>query len=75
MSCGAHPAYEAGCALANAVLAQHGADTLSAGARYDLGAMVIFNPFLPSFAEFTMMGLVIVVLAWRPAGLFGMAET
>jgi branched-chain amino acid transport system permease protein len=31
--------------------------------------------FLPSFAEFTMMGLVIVVLAWRPAGLFGTAET
>jgi branched-chain amino acid transport system permease protein len=31
--------------------------------------------FLPSFAEFTMMGLVVVVLAWRPAGLFGTAET
>jgi branched-chain amino acid transport system permease protein len=30
--------------------------------------------FLPTFAEFTMMGLVIIVLAWRPAGLFGMAE-
>jgi branched-chain amino acid transport system permease protein len=28
---------------------------------------------LPTFAEFTMMGLVILVLAWRPAGLFGMA--
>ena len=28
---------------------------------------------MPTFAEFTMMGLVILVLAWRPAGLFGMA--
>ena len=26
---------------------------------------------LPTFAEFTMMGLVVLVLAWRPAGLFG----
>lgn len=26
---------------------------------------------IPTFAEFTMMGLVVVVLAWRPAGLFG----
>lgn len=30
--------------------------------------------FLPTFAEFTMMGLVIVVLAWRPSGLFGTAD-
>jgi branched-chain amino acid transport system permease protein len=30
--------------------------------------------FIPTFAEFTMMGLVVVVLAWRPAGLFGWAE-
>jgi branched-chain amino acid transport system permease protein len=29
---------------------------------------------IPTFAEFTMMGLVVVVLAWRPAGLFGWAE-
>lgn len=28
---------------------------------------------MPTFAEFTMMGLVILVLAWRPAGLFGVA--
>jgi branched-chain amino acid transport system permease protein len=28
---------------------------------------------MPTFAEFTMMALVILVLAWRPAGLFGMA--
>ena len=28
---------------------------------------------LPTFAEFTMMALVIAVLAWRPAGLFGVA--
>jgi branched-subunit amino acid ABC-type transport system permease component len=28
---------------------------------------------MPTFAEFTMMGLVILVLAWRPAGLFGTA--
>jgi branched-chain amino acid transport system permease protein len=26
---------------------------------------------LPTFAEFTMMALVVVVLAWRPTGLFG----
>jgi branched-chain amino acid transport system permease protein len=26
---------------------------------------------LPTFAEFTMMGLVVAVLAWRPQGLFG----
>lgn len=26
---------------------------------------------VPTFAEFTMMGLVVVVLAWRPAGIFG----
>ncbi|MEO7126606.1 MAG: branched-chain amino acid ABC transporter permease [Nakamurella sp.] len=26
---------------------------------------------LPTFAEFTMMGLVILVLAWRPSGLLG----
>lgn len=26
---------------------------------------------IPTFAEFTMMGLVVIVLAWRPAGLFG----
>ena len=30
--------------------------------------------YLPTFAEFSMMGLVIVVLAWRPAGLFGLAD-
>ena len=30
--------------------------------------------YLPTFAEFTMMGLLIVVLAWRPAGLFGLAD-
>lgn len=30
---------------------------------------------LPTFAEFTMMGLVVVVLAWRPAGLFGAPQT
>jgi branched-chain amino acid transport system permease protein len=29
---------------------------------------------MPTFAEFTMMGLVVVVLAWRPAGLFGWAD-
>jgi branched-chain amino acid transport system permease protein len=29
---------------------------------------------VPTFAEFTMMGLVILVLAWRPSGLFGLAE-
>src|SRR5215216_5541517 len=29
---------------------------------------------IPTVAEFTMMALVILVLAWRPAGLFGMAE-
>jgi branched-chain amino acid transport system permease protein len=26
---------------------------------------------LPTFAEFTMMGLVVLVLAWRPSGVFG----
>jgi len=26
---------------------------------------------IPTFAEFTMMGLVVVTLAWRPNGLFG----
>jgi branched-chain amino acid transport system permease protein len=26
---------------------------------------------VPTFAEFTMMGLVVIVLAWRPAGLLG----
>jgi branched-chain amino acid transport system permease protein len=25
---------------------------------------------MPTFAEFTMMGLVVVVLAWRPEGIF-----
>lgn len=29
---------------------------------------------IPTFAEFTMMGLVVVVLAWRPAGMFGGAR-
>jgi branched-chain amino acid transport system permease protein len=29
---------------------------------------------IPTVAEFTMMALVIVVLAWRPAGLFGLAD-
>ena len=29
---------------------------------------------VPTFAEFTMMGLVILVLAWRPSGLFGLAD-
>lgn len=29
---------------------------------------------IPTFAEFTMMALVVVVLAWRPAGLFGWAD-
>ena len=29
---------------------------------------------LPTFAEFTMMALVVVVLAWRPQGLFGGAR-
>lgn len=29
---------------------------------------------LPTFAEFTMMGLVVVVLAWRPEGIFGGAR-
>jgi branched-chain amino acid transport system permease protein len=28
---------------------------------------------MPTFAEFTMMGLVIVTLAWRPNGIFGWA--
>jgi branched-chain amino acid transport system permease protein len=27
--------------------------------------------FIPTFAEFTMMGLVIITLVWRPNGLFG----
>jgi branched-chain amino acid transport system permease protein len=26
---------------------------------------------IPQFGEFTMMGLVVIVLGWRPAGLFG----
>jgi branched-chain amino acid transport system permease protein len=29
---------------------------------------------MPTFAEFTMMALVVVVLAWRPEGLFGGAR-
>lgn len=29
---------------------------------------------MPTFAEFTMMGLVVVVLSWRPQGLFGGAR-
>ena len=29
---------------------------------------------MPTFAEFTMMGLVVVVLAWRPDGIFGGAR-
>jgi len=28
---------------------------------------------IPTFAEFTMMGLVVVTLAWRPNGIFGWA--
>jgi len=28
--------------------------------------------YIPTFAEFTMMGLVVLVLAWRPGGLFGL---
>jgi branched-chain amino acid transport system permease protein len=28
----------------------------------------------PTFAEFTMMGIVVLVLAWRPAGIFGWGE-
>lgn len=31
----------------------------------------IGKAYLPTFAEFVIMGLVVVVLAWRPAGLFG----
>ncbi|HET8559621.1 MAG TPA: branched-chain amino acid ABC transporter permease [Marmoricola sp.] len=30
--------------------------------------------FLPTFAEFTMMGLVVVVLAWRPGGILAGAR-
>jgi branched-chain amino acid transport system permease protein len=29
---------------------------------------------MPTFAEFTMMGLVVLVLAWRPEGIFGGAR-
>lgn len=29
---------------------------------------------MPTFAEFTMMALVVVVLAWRPQGMFGAAR-
>jgi branched-chain amino acid transport system permease protein len=29
---------------------------------------------MPTFAEFTMMALVVVVLAWRPQGIFGGAR-
>lgn len=29
---------------------------------------------MPTFAEFTMMGLVVIVLAWRPEGIFGSAR-
>jgi branched-chain amino acid transport system permease protein len=29
---------------------------------------------MPTFAEFTMMGLVVAVLAWRPQGIFGGAR-
>jgi branched-chain amino acid transport system permease protein len=29
---------------------------------------------MPTFAEFTMMALVVVVLAWRPQGMFGGAR-
>src|SRR5690606_41185942 len=28
---------------------------------------------MPTFADFTMMALVVLVLAWRPGGLFGWA--
>ena len=34
-------------------------------------ADAIGKAVIPEFGEFTMMGLVVVVLAWRPAGLFG----
>jgi branched-chain amino acid transport system permease protein len=29
---------------------------------------------IPTVAEFVMMGLVVLVLAWRPTGIFGWAE-
>jgi branched-subunit amino acid ABC-type transport system permease component len=42
--------------------------SLAVGVADALGKALI-----PTFAEFTMMGLVVLVLAWRPAGLFGWA--
>jgi branched-chain amino acid transport system permease protein len=43
--------------------------SLAVGVADALGKALI-----PTFAEFTMMGLVVVVLAWRPAGIFGWAD-
>jgi branched-chain amino acid transport system permease protein len=43
--------------------------SLAVGVTDALGKALV-----PTFAEFTMMGLVILVLAWRPAGLLGTAE-
>lgn len=43
--------------------------SLAVGVADALGKALI-----PTFAEFTMMGLVVVVLTWRPAGLFGWAS-
>jgi len=43
--------------------------SLAVGVADALGKALI-----PTVAEFTMMALVILVLAWRPAGLFGLAE-
>lgn len=34
-------------------------------------ADAVGKALIPQFGEFTMMGLVVIVLGWRPAGLFG----
>jgi len=62
--------------LAFVVVVLGGAGSL-AGAftvqRIDTSHLAVAVPVAPTFAEFTMMGLVVLTLAWRPNGIFGWA--
>jgi branched-chain amino acid transport system permease protein len=64
-----------GVASAPLFLAVFALSGLLAGLAGGIAAPVAFGKALmPTFAEFTMMALVVVVLAWRPQGLLGGAR-
>jgi len=62
--------------LAFVIVVLGGAGSLQGAFVASLGVGVadaLGKALLPTFAEFTMMGLVVVTLAWRPNGIFGWA--